>query len=168
MGAPASNEYFVSIDRTDFHRQEDYTKFNPQLCSHKTKRPAYRCDILVSTNSPAIVGINGPFIAGTNPDLKIFRETTKKKLSDGEKVLGDRGYRGDERIVTNYDDNITYDEKVRRNRLLAAHERINQQFKKWDCLSTTHFRHCTNMHANFVNAIAVIIQLEIEDSVAGS
>ena len=162
MGAPASNEYFVSIDGTDFHRQEDYTKFNPQLCSHKTKRPAYRYDILVSTSSPAIVGINGPFIAGSNLDLKIFLETTKKKLSDGEKVLGDRGYRGDERIVTNYDDNITYDEKVRRNRLL------NQQFKEWDCLSTTHFRHCTNMHANFVNAIAVIIRLEIEDSAAGS
>ena len=68
----------------------------------------------------------------------------------------------------NYDDNITYDEKVRRDRLLAAHERINQEFKKWDCLSTTHFRHCTNMCANFVNAIAVIIQLEIEDSAAGS
>jgi len=91
MGAPASNEYFVSIDGTDFHRQEDYTKFNPQLCSHKTNWPAYRYDILVSTSSPAIVGINGPFIAGSNPDLKIFRETTKKKLSDGENVLGDRG-----------------------------------------------------------------------------
>ena len=44
-----------------------------------------------------IVAFNGPFPAGEWPDLKIFRNKTRQRLTPGEKVLGDLGYQGDQR-----------------------------------------------------------------------
>lgn len=93
--------------------------------------------------------------------MKIFRSDLKQKLGENEKALADRGYRGDEDIVTNYDKDIVFEEKRRRSRELALHENVNEYFKRWSCLTESHFRHSTMSHSNFVYAIAVIRQVDV-------
>jgi len=150
IDAPTDYEYLATVDGTDFHRQEDYTKHDPGLYSHKLNNPGYRYEVAVGVFSGEIVSLNGPFNAGSNSDVKIFRSDLKQKLGENEKALADRGYRGDEDIVTNYDKDIVFEEKRRRSRELALHENVNEYFKRWSCLTESHFRHSTMSHSNFV------------------
>jgi len=39
-----------------------------------------------------IVSVNGPFPAGSHPDIKIFKSNLKYKLNHGECILSDNGY----------------------------------------------------------------------------
>lgn len=126
IDAPTDYEYLATVDGTDFHRQEDYTKHDPGLYSHKLNNPGYRYEVAVGVFSGEIVSLNGPFNAGSNSDVKIFRSDLKQKLGENEKALADRGYRGDEDIVTNYDKDIVFEEKRRRSRELALHENVNE------------------------------------------
>lgn len=159
IGAPQDYEFLATVDGTDFHRQENYKNHDPRLYSHKLNGPGYRYEIAVGAFSREIVLLNGPFMAG-NADLKIFRSNLKHKLGEDEKALADRGYRGDEKIVTNYDKEIDEKEKKKRSRELAFHENVNEYFKRWSCLTESHFRHSTMLHSNFVHAIAVIRQVD--------
>ena len=80
-----------------------------------------------------IVAFNGPFPAGEWPDLKIFRNKTRQRLTPGEKVLGDLGYQGDRRIVTKTDARNalhSYGMGCARDR----HETINRRLSTWGCL----------------------------------
>ena len=147
IDAPTDYEYLATVDGTDFHRQEDYTKHDPGLYSHKLNNPGYRYEVAVGVFSGEIVSLNGPFNAGSNSDVKIFRSDLKQKLGENEKALADRGYRGDEDIVTNYDKDIVFEEKRRRSRELALHENVNEYFKRWSCLTESHFRHSTMSHS---------------------
>jgi len=64
-------------------------------------------------------------------------------------------------VVTNFDVGIDATVKKARGRLLARHETINGRLKMWNCLNVAKFRHDAEKHSNFVNAVAVMVQLRI-------
>ena len=72
----------------------------------------------------------GPFECGTWPDLNIFRFYLKRQLMACERVVADKGYRGELNIIT--PDNAKDDEhKDRMNRARARHETVNGRIKNW-------------------------------------
>jgi hypothetical protein len=76
-------------------------------------------------------------------------------LEDGEKVIADQGYKGENhRIITLRGE----DENVVR----ARHETVNKRFKQFVSLDRV-FRHNIRRHADVFRAVAVITQLGIEN-----
>ena len=76
-----------------------------------------------------------------------------------EKVVADRGHRGDPRVVLPNDarDAVHLEEM---NVARARHETVNGRLKNWKCMSTR-FRHAKEKHHLVFRAVAVIEQLKI-------
>jgi DDE superfamily endonuclease len=123
----------VTIDGVDFQIPEP-TPFDSKWFSHKFGGPGLRYEIGVCIKTGKIVSFNGPFECGTWPDLKIFRSRLRGMLSVGEKVISDRGYRGDARIIT--PDRAESANHCRAmNKACARHEQtINGRLKTWGIL----------------------------------
>ena len=82
--------------------EDDSTGRNPKKYSAKFNGLGLRWMVALSTANAEIVAIHGPELAGMKNDLQMFRESIKSKLDPGEKVLADRGYRGEACICTAY------------------------------------------------------------------
>ena len=106
-----------------------------------------------------IVSYTGPFNAGGWNDLKIFRYKMKRMLSYGEKVVADKGYRGESKVITQLSakDDSHYDLM---NRARARHETVNARLKQWKCLSER-FRHDFNKHHICFRAVATLEQMKM-------
>ena len=115
----------------------------------------------VCVKSGDIVSYNGPFPCGGFPDLKIFRLGMKWNLGAGEKVIADRGYRGDLKVFLP-DHEKDRDTRKAIDRARSRHESINSRLKKWGCHKET-FRHSRNKHHIIFRAVIVIEQLSIEN-----
>ena len=72
--------------------------------------------------------MNGPFPCGSCPDIKIFRLGLKNKLGPMEKVVADRGYKGNSRICTP-DDAKDREQRKAMGFLRARHETFNGRLK---------------------------------------
>jgi hypothetical protein len=114
----------------------------------------------VCIHTGKIVSYNGPFECGSWPDLKIFRSRLKHHLSVGEKVVADRGYRGDERICTP-DNNLSDQHTEAMNNARARHETINGCLKTWAILKNVFSHHRDKHHIAF-RSVLVLVQIEIE------
>ena len=137
----------MTIDGVDFEIQEpwSYTKANnKKWYSHKFKSVGLRYEIGTCNKTGDIVWLNGPFPCGSCPDLKIFRLGLKNLLGPGEKVVADRGYKGDTRVCTP-DDAIDAQHKHAMGVLRARHETLNGRLKNWGCLRQI-YRHDRNQH----------------------
>mmetsp|Transcript_5759 Transcript_5759/g.13556 ORF Transcript_5759/g.13556 Transcript_5759/m.13556 type:complete len:209 (-) Transcript_5759:54-680(-) len=154
-GSPAK----VTVDGTDFWTVE-YLPFTKDRYSHKFGGPGLRYEVAISIKTGYIVHINGPFLPGAWPDLKIAREQLHYMLPEGELYLADCGYSArDAPSITKND--IAPWERRRMGILMARHETINTRFKKWKILKHQ-FRHQEELHGPVFTAIAVITQMEIE------
>ena len=92
--------------------------------SKKHNGPGLRYEVCVSIKLGNIVAYNGPFPCGSNPDITIFRKILKGKLMPGERVIADRGYRGDSKTFT--PDQFTSTQHKRAMSLIRArHETLN-------------------------------------------
>ena len=107
-----------------------------------------------------IVWIHGPFVASTD-DLSMFRFRLRDMLTIGEKVMGDRGYRGDSKVVTPYDAKNCLHKRAMAA-LRSRHETVNRRFKTFGALQQR-FRHNPLKHHMFFRAAAVLIQLGHEN-----
>jgi len=102
------------------------------------------------------------FPANTH-DITMFRSSGLKDLlvREEEKAIADKGYRGEpETLTLPYEGN-----KVKKGQMKAArtrHETLNNRFKKFNCLYHN-FRHSIDLHTACLHAVAVIVQLQIED-----
>ena len=151
----------MTIDGVDFEIREPYPfiKENNKIWfSHKFKGPGLRYEIAISIKSGDIVWFNGPFPCGI-PDLKIFRSSLKQHLGPGEKVIADRGYKGDTRTYIPGDAKIKAKEKIN-SILRARHETVNARLKNWGCLRQV-FRHNRNKHHLLTKAVLVVTQISI-------
>ena len=110
----------------------------------------------VCINTGHIVWYNGPM-----SDLQIFRLKLAFALAPLERVVADKGYRGDHRIHTPFeakdDWHLAAMAKAR-----SRHETINRRFKIYKALSAT-FRHDRNKHHAVFQAAVAITQIEIEN-----
>ena len=82
----------MSVDGTDCPIYEP-SPWNKKWYSHKFKSAGLRYEIGVGLQSGNICWVNGPFPAGSWPDLKIFKSKLVNRLGPNEKVEADRGYR---------------------------------------------------------------------------
>lgn len=154
-GSPAK----VTVDGTDFWTVE-YLPFTTDRYSHKFNGPGLRYEIALSIKTGYIVHINGPFLPGAWPDIKIARAQLHAMLPHGEYYLADCGYRAiDAPSITR--DEIAPFERREMGLLLARHETINRRFKDWEILKQQ-FRHKEEFHGPVFTAIAVMTQMEIE------
>ena len=148
----------ISLDGTDCAIQEPIS-LNRRWFSHKLKRAGLRYEIGLSIFNGNLCWVNGPFPAGSFPDLKFFRNDLKRYLDDSEKVVADRGYNGDEKCVVE----LTSEEsKLRLSRIRSRHETINKRFKIFFVLQHR-FRHRRRKHSICFHAVANIVQLSLEN-----
>lgn len=75
--------------------------FHRKWFSHKLKKAGVRYEVAVSIKTRNICWINGPFPSGSFLDLSIFRNDLKSNLLNSEKVIADKGYRGDPSCILN-------------------------------------------------------------------
>ena len=79
-------------------------------------------------------------------------------LGRHERVVADRGYRGDPRVIIpdKGQDEVQEEEM---NTVRARHETVNGRLKNWKSMSTT-FRHDKGKHHLVFRAVAVIEQIK--------
>ena len=150
----------VTVDGTDFRIQEP-KPFSTKWYSHKFRGPGIRYELVVCIKTGWIVAYNGPFPCGRWPDIKIFRSMLKQRLYWNEKVIADRGYRGDS-SVCHPGTAVNGQHRYAMSVLRARHETINGRLKTWTILKNV-FRHDITKHHIVFGAIAVIEQIKIQN-----
>ena len=83
------------------------------------------------------------------------------QLGPGEKVIADRGYKGDTKVCTP-DDWKNEAHKKAMSQLRARQETVNSRLKNWGCLAQI-FRHGRDKHHLVTKAILAIIQISIDN-----
>lgn len=156
----AGNQCLVTVDGTHFRiynkTMPNSKKYKKIWYSHKFNTAAVSYEIAVSIATADIVWICGPFPAAT-PDVNIFRYKLRDMLAPFERVLADRGYRGEGRCRTPYNA-INHQHKHAMALLRTRHETVNRRFKVFGALQQR-FRHDVNKHHAFFRAAAVLVQL---------
>ena len=113
----------VTIDGVDFMIPEP-TPWSSHWYSHKFNWPGLRYELAVAIKMVDIVAYNGPFECGRWPDIKIFRSRLKGMLRMSEKVVADRGYKGDRKVCLP-DKYNNEEHKKAMNKARARHKTIN-------------------------------------------
>ena len=133
--------------------------FDKKWYSYKFRDSGLRYEVAVCINTGYIVWYYGPFPCGMANDVSIYRMGLKQLLTPGERILADKGYRGELQILTPDD---AEDDWHRRAMALARtrHETINGRFKNWKVLSTK-FRHPREKHHLCFEAVLAVTQMEI-------
>lgn len=160
-GASIINKCKVTVDGTDFRILEP-TPFNKVWFSHKRKikGPALRYEIAISIATGDIVWYNGPFPPGKCNDHTIFTFKLRNLLGLGEKIVADKGYKGDTKVVTELE---ARDEQHKRVMavLRARHEGVNGFLKHWGVLDQV-FRHDLYDHHLVFRACLVATQISFD------
>ena len=163
MMGDTGEQCLLTADGVDFEIRESYP-FNKETSkiwySHKFKGPGLRYEVALCIKTGDIVWFNGPFPYGV-PDLNIFRGGLRIQLGPGEKVIADRGYKGDTKICTP-DDWKSKAHKKAMSQLRARQETVNSRLKNWGCLSQI-FRHARDKHHLVTKSILMIIQISINN-----
>ena len=79
------NDCMTSLDGADCRTVESGRKFY----SHKYKKLAFRYEVALCIKTGQIVWINGPYEAGSWPDINIFRDSLLSHLEENERVEAD-------------------------------------------------------------------------------
>jgi hypothetical protein len=116
-----------------------------------------RYELLVCIETGDIVGYNGPFAPKTNPDITIFRSKTKDMLGPGERVLCDKGYRGEWACCTPYNAKSKHHLHAM-SQARAWHETVKRRLKIFKVLRIG-FRQHRAKHFLVFRAVASVTQL---------
>lgn len=150
----------VTVDGTDFETVE-YNPFNPGRRSHKFNHAGLRYEVAISIAKCYIVHINGPFICGAWPDIRIARTCLHEMLEPNEYYLADSGYRcGRGPAITR--DKLPPHRRSTFDRLMARHEIINRRFKEFAILGSR-FRHEEEKHGDVFRCVAVLVQFDLAE-----
>lgn len=147
----------VSVDGTDCEIQEP-SKFNKNWYSHKFNGPGIRYEIGLSIKSGLIVWVNGPYMCGRNPDIKIFKKKMLGCLRSDEFVIADEGYRHGRCIIPS---NVIEGASTIHKRVRARHETVNERLKNFNVLHHV-FRHNVSLHAVCFHAVSQLTALSIK------
>jgi DDE superfamily endonuclease len=133
--------------------------------SHKFKASGIAYEVGVCIKTGDIVWVNGPFPAGEYNDLKMFRMALKHELGENERVAADKGYAGECPLTAKTPGPLYSDPAYTKmmSDVAARHETANNRLKMFECLKQR-FRHTVANHAACFRAVAVLVQLQIQDS----
>lgn len=146
----------MSVDGTDCPIQEP-SLFSSEWYSHKLNGPGVRYEIAVSLHSAKAVWASGPFQPGKFPDVTIFRQGLRKRLSSQEYVVADDGY-GDTKCIKPPGEHhpqhwpLTY--------IRQRHENFNKRLKQFSVLKTA-FRHDRSLHSVCFYAVLNLTQVQL-------
>jgi DDE superfamily endonuclease len=117
----------------------------------------------VDLHESKLLWVNGPFPAGQNNDLVVFRKPggLKSMIPPGALVIADKGYRGEDQLRTpnRHDSRQVSDFKTRAR---ARHETFNKRIKSFKVLSQQ-FRHKVEKHKVAFEAVCVLTQYDVEN-----
>ena len=91
-------------------------------------------------------------------DLSIFRDGLLAKLEPREKVVADKGYRGEKCVDLPFTKGDPHYEAYKQH-IRSLHEHVNGDMKEFGCL-TNRFRHELRKHAMVFRAVALIVRLK--------
>lgn len=135
--------------------------------SKKFNKAGLTYEVGVAIYHNKIVWINGPFPAGEN-DKKVFDKPggLASRLKEGQRVIGDEGYRGSPDKVSTRNTFDSPEVKDYKRRVKARHETVNSRLKAFAILNqrfrTTGNSRLTKHKAAF-EACSVIIQYELDN-----
>ena len=148
---------YVTIDGTDFRIKEP-SPFDPGWYSHKFKGPGVRYEVGVCIATGWIVWLNGPYMAGRWPDIKIANDLLHIALDHGERYIADKGYMSPLALAPRVA--ITNEEERYMSICRTRHETVNSRFKIFAIIGNTFVRDVTK-HGMYTHAIANIVQVGI-------
>ena len=146
------------MDGVDFLTHE-VRPLDRRLFSHKLNHAAIRYEIGMALGSSHIVWAAGGVKPGLCNDLSLARRGILKKIRALQRVAADKGYRGDERIITPYKLSPTNMAKIKS--ILARHEIINKRLKQFACLRNA-FVHNRKKHPTCFYAVLYITELSLQ------
>jgi DDE superfamily endonuclease len=154
--------FFMSVDGTHCRINEPRKTPSAKWYSHKFKGPGLTYEIGVGLFESKIVWINGPFPAGES-DLHVYQKMggLKYNIPENKWVIADNGYQG-EATISAPNPLDTDAVKLFKKRARARHETINSRVKNFAILEQR-FRHAINKHHVVFEAVAVIIQYEMDN-----
>ena len=160
------NDCLVSVDGTDLRipQQGPARKGNP-FSSHKYKgKSALRYELAVDIKTGYLVWINGPFPAGAFPDVTIFRSCLAEELDEDERVEADDGYIGEAPHKVKCPGGVSNQKEKEHMQACTRmrQETINMRIKQWEICKQT-YRHDITQHGYVFRAVAVIVQIAIEN-----
>lgn len=133
--------------------------FNRKWNSHKSNRAALRYEVGICISNGDVIWIHGPFAAGRNRDLSIFRAKMKDYSDVGERVISDGGCNDPSCILKGELDRRYLEQH---QLIRAKHERVNRRFKEFKCISAK-FLHNLEKHSSCFFALANIVPILFED-----
>ncbi|KAJ3316948.1 hypothetical protein HDU76_001453 [Blyttiomyces sp. JEL0837] len=153
------------VDGVDVLIQEE-RPLNKKLYSHKFKHAASRFQVATGLGFSGIVFASGGVPAGEMTDLEMVRETLLPKLGKNEKIAADRGYRGEDRVMTYIDGRGQRDDVIARHNeniknMKARHETVNKRLKDFAIL-TQMFRGNMDRHHILFAAVAEITNIKLQ------
>jgi DDE superfamily endonuclease len=156
------SSWMLSVDGTHCKIQEPRTVPDKNWYSHMHHKPCVAYEIAVDIQHSKIAWVSGPHQAGET-DLVIFRKPNglKERLPDGFKIVGDKGYVGDEKVSVNNTFDAP-DVKIFKRLARARHEDINGRIKRIDILSNR-FHHPIHKHEIVFEAVCVIVQYTLDN-----
>jgi hypothetical protein len=156
------------IHATCYEPMDEYYPMDTGYFGHKHNTASLAYQVAVSTFEQQIYSVDGPYPAGENNDMKMFKKSglQEKLVSMGKFAVADGGYediKGGGVAVPNrkYHSKLT---NMYFRRCRARVERLMGYFKNFKILSTT-FRirkDRLKKHKMVFDAIAVIVQIAIE------
>ena len=163
--------YIVTVDGVDFkvwEKQHPEFPYDKGQYSHKHNHGALKYEIAIDTVTSKVVWINGPFRGGMH-DKSIYLQGLRTKIPNGKMIIADGVYGSKTRFVAPDDHlkislpNLCDTKEVHnfKSRLRARHESFNGRLKHWRSLADT-FHHANNKHVHVFEAIAVIIQYQMD------
>ena len=132
--------------------------------SHKFKKAGLRYELAISLHSSDLIWINGPFKAGGDADIKIFRKALKAKVKElgDRKGLADGGYEGEGDyldIPNSLDEDY---EHAYKSRGRCRHETFNSRIKNYAAMSNK-WKQGQKKHKLAFVAICVTLQFGMEN-----
>ena len=149
-----NSKVLLSVDGTDCPIKE-HNPFNTGYYSFKINHSALRYEVAAAVHTGYVVWVNGPYPAGW-PDISIFRDGLKREIGPAEKVIADKGYKGESCIFLPQDGSCT--QQVQMKSIRARQENINSRLKKFQCVKQI-TRHTQEKHSLMFHAVVVVVQI---------
>ena len=160
------NDCLISVDGTDLRipQQGHVAKGNPWASHKYAGKSALRYELGVDIITGHLVWINGPFPAGAFPDVEIFRSCLSLWLDRDERFEADDGYIGDAPYKVKCPASLTNPDETQAMQSIVRmrQETINMRLKQWEILKQV-YRHDITKHGYVLRAVAVVVQVAIEN-----